>query len=133
MQKIPVSELVENLFRTRLKSNGEQYSNREVARGINDLGLGDITHAYIAKLRRDDTLNPSRDVLSKLCLFFQVPASYFFPELDRFISSEEDANISDDPSIQLHMIFRSAGLTKEEQEQVEGLFNFFRRKKKEDQ
>jgi transcriptional regulator with XRE-family HTH domain len=133
MQRVPVSELVELLFRTHLKSDGRQYSNREVARGINSLGLGDITPAYIAKLRRDDTLNPSRDVLSKLCLFFQVPSSYFFPELDRFTSSQAETTTSDDPSVQLHMIFRSAGLTKEEQEQVEGLFNFFRRKKSKDQ
>lgn len=124
MQKIPVSELVELLFRTHLKPKGQQYSNREVARGINSLGLGDITPAYIAKLRRGDTLNPSRDVLSKLCLFFQVPSSYFFPELDRFTSPQADATISDDPSVQLHMIFRSAGLTKEEQEQVEFSLQF---------
>jgi transcriptional regulator with XRE-family HTH domain len=133
MQRVPVSELVELLFRTHLKPDGRQYSNREVARGINSLGLGDITPAYIAKLRRDDTLNPSRDVLSKLCLFFQVPSSYFFPELDRFTSSQAETTTSDDPSVRLHMIFRSAGLTKEEQEQVEGLFNFFRRKKSRDQ
>ncbi len=133
MQKTPVSELVENLFRTKLKPNGEQYSNREAAHGINALGLGDITHAYIAKLRRGETPNPSRDVLTKLCLFFHVPSSYFFPELERFTSSEEDKPKQDDPLIQLHTSFRSAGLTKEEQDQVEGLFNFFRRKKTKDQ
>ena len=51
---------------------------QEVAKALND----ELDPSYLAKIRKGVIKNPGRDALKLLCLFFHVPASYFFPELE---------------------------------------------------
>ena len=130
MNEVPLAELVNALFQTQRKKNGQEYSNYEVARGIKEMGLGDITASYISKLRRGDTTNPSRDVLKQLCVFFRVPASHFFPELEVFRQGEAGAEA--DPAMQVHTALRAAGLDPDERAQLEQLIATMSRKRRGD-
>jgi transcriptional regulator with XRE-family HTH domain len=123
-----VHDLVDRLFATYRKQNGEEYSIREVAREIQKQGFGEISAGYLAKLRRGEASNPSRDVLLQLCLFFGVPASYFFPELDKQVPR---LPASGDPVVQVRTVFRSVGLPDKEREQLEGLFEMLYQRTKE--
>lgn len=129
MELPSISELVNSLFKTHRKPDGREYSTYEVAREMAKRGLGDISPGYLAKLRRGETSNPSREVLSRLCLFFRVPASYFFPELDQLIPSPDAPN--SDPMTQARIAFRAAGLAPDEQAHLEGLFEVLWRRNKE--
>jgi len=126
MEHITVADLIDNLFRTCLKEDGQQYSMNEVATGIERLGFGTLTASYIAKLRRGDIVNPGRDVLMKLCLFFNVPGSYFFPELEQVGKQQ---NVEHDAVTRLRIAFRSIGLDDDEREQIEGLIDILRNKR----
>jgi transcriptional regulator with XRE-family HTH domain len=128
MDMPPIAPLVDALFKTHRKPDGREYSTYEVAREMAERGLGEISPGYLAKLRRGETSNPSREVLSRLCLFFRVPASYFFPELDQLVPSLDDSN--SDPLAQVRVAFRAAGLAPDEQAQLEGLFELLRRRNK---
>jgi transcriptional regulator with XRE-family HTH domain len=73
-----MGELVDDLFRTHLKADGTEYSYQEVSEGVG----GKLDPAYIWKLRKGKIENPGRNALMLLCVFFRIPSSYFFPELD---------------------------------------------------
>lgn len=130
MQDASLAELVNGLYQTHRNENGQEYSNYEVARGIKEMGLGDITASYISKLRRGETTNPSRDVLKQLCVFFRVPASYFFPELEMFRQGGTGAEA--DPAMQVHTALRAAGLDPDERAQLEQLIATMSRKRRAD-
>ena len=75
-------QLLEDLFATHLKPNGDQLSNIELANWITDnIPDAEISPSYISRMRNGDKRNPSRDVLLYFCVAFNVPPSYFFPEI----------------------------------------------------
>jgi transcriptional regulator with XRE-family HTH domain len=124
-----LAELVDALFKTHLREDGREYSTYEVAKRIEELGCGRVNASHIAKLRRGESANPSRDILLRLCMFFRVPASYFFPELDQL--SLYQGKAEEDPAIQARVAFRAAGLTPDEQAHLEGIFAALRRRRNE--
>lgn len=124
-----LAELVDALFKTHLREDGREYSTYEVARKIEAMGYGKVNASHVAKLRRGESANPSRDILLSLCMFFQVPASYFFPELDQFTPHQD--HLDDDPAIQARIAFRAAGLTPDEQAHLEGILAALRRRRNE--
>src|SRR5512145_1629329 len=71
-----IAELVNRLFQEHRRTDGQEFTNQEVAHELS------IHPSYIGKIRAGKVPNPGRDTLKQLCLFFQVPSSYFFPELD---------------------------------------------------
>ena len=73
-----VATLVDHLFRTRLHPDGREYTHREVAAALDQR----LTPSHLGKLRSGQIDNPKRDTIILLCQFFQVPASFFFPELE---------------------------------------------------
>ena|SRR5215208_8462465 len=73
-----IADLVNTLFQTHRRPDGQEYSNSEISRALG----GEIAPSSLSKLRRGEIPNPGRDTLLLLCRFFKVPASYFFPELD---------------------------------------------------
>lgn len=73
-----VAQLVDDLFWTHRKENGEEYTYKEVCAALN----GAIEPSHLFKLRKGSIKNPGRKTLLALCTFFKVPATYFFPELD---------------------------------------------------
>lgn len=79
-----VAELIDQLFKTYRHPSGREYTYAEVARELND----ELDPTYIGKLRQGTIKNPGRNALLLLCMFFRVPASYFFPELET--ASEQD-------------------------------------------
>jgi transcriptional regulator with XRE-family HTH domain len=121
-----VADLINDLFLTHRKPNGQEYSTYDVAHGIKARGLGAITPSYIAKLRRGEAKNPSREVLMQLCMFFETPAAYFFPELNHLVERLMPTPL--DPMQQARLAFRSAGLTADEQAHLQGLFELLRRR-----
>src|SRR5215210_1412365 len=100
-----IGELVDRLFRTHLRADGKEYSYQEVAAALND----EIDPTYIGKLRSGKVPNPGRNTLKLLCLFFGVPASYFFPDLEPKGAAEEDPALVGERKLQIAL--RSVGLS----------------------
>lgn len=107
-----VGELVDQLFKTHLRPDGKEYTYQEVAAALN----GELDATYIGKLRSGKITNPGRNVLKLLCLFFRVPSSHFFPELDTLAKEE---NIDGEQRLQLAL--RSIGLDPETQAHIQAL------------
>jgi transcriptional regulator with XRE-family HTH domain len=92
-----VGELVDELFKTHRRSDGREHTYQEIAVKLG----GAIEPSHISKLRTGKIANPGRDTLLALCRFFEVPPSYFFPELTTpTLTSEEEAK-------QTEMVLRS--------------------------
>jgi transcriptional regulator with XRE-family HTH domain len=121
-QEVSVAELVDNLFKIYRHPNGHEYSYQEIANALN----GELDPSYIAKVRKGVIKNPGRDALKLLCQFFQVPPTYFFPDLESLDGAERQP----DEREAIRMALRSAGLSVEAQAHVEGLIEMLRPKKK---
>jgi len=76
--KVPIAKLINELFSSHLKADGQPYTNSEVARALGNR----LDATYLSKIRKGQIPNPGRDALSLICEFFQVSPTYFFPELD---------------------------------------------------
>jgi transcriptional regulator with XRE-family HTH domain len=108
-----IAQLVDDLFKKNLNSNGQEYSCQEVSKALG----GELDPSYIAKVRRGVIKNPGREALRLLGSFFKVPGSYFYPELMEFEPSTEPT----DPDDLLQRAFRSYGLSAEQQAQLKGI------------
>jgi len=117
-----VSELVNELFDTHRHESGRQYTNKEVELALK----GEVSQAYLSKLRLGQIHNPGRNHLLLLCRFFGVPASYFFPEL---------ALLPDDKHNEDHLYaaLRSYGLNAEARHYLVKLAAILRNKEDEDE
>lgn len=74
-----IAELVDRLFKLRRHpTEDREWTYREVALGT----PGAISHITIYNLRIGKIIDPTRETLLGLCYFFQVPADYFFPDLE---------------------------------------------------
>jgi transcriptional regulator with XRE-family HTH domain len=73
-----LADLLNQLFERRRHPSGREYSVREVAAAAK----GEVSRATIDAIRNGKNNNPTRNTLIALCNFFEVPSSYFFPELD---------------------------------------------------
>lgn len=77
-----IAERLDLLFKTVTKSDGQEYSYREIEELTGDA----ISSTAIWKLRAGKTQNPRRSTLEALSRAFQVPVSFF---LDESVSSED--------------------------------------------
>lgn len=118
-----VGQLIDNLFETRRKPDGKQYTHIEVAI---EMG-GAIDPSYLSKLRNDKIPNPGRDTLLALCRVFRVQPSYFFPELDP-VALEVPSR--DTAREQLRVALRSAGLDPNVQAKIEELVRALQKEEK---
>src|SRR5690242_9738184 len=109
------AQLVDYLFKTHLRPDGQEYSYHEVSKALG----GVLDPSYLAKVRRGVIKNPGRDALMHLCLFFKVPASYFFPELQALAPEQE--NPEEESINSLRMAFRSMNLSPDVQRYLEGI------------
>lgn len=73
-----LADLLNHLFKLRRHPSGREYSLREVAAAAR----GQVGRETIHAIRNGTNKNPTRSTLLALCLFFEVPPSYFFPEVD---------------------------------------------------
>lgn len=109
------AHLVDTLFKTHLRPDGQEYSYQEVSQALGR----ELDPSYLAKVRKGIIKNPGRDALMHLCLFFQVPASYFFPELEALAPAQ---NTREEESInKLRVAFRSMNLSPDVQKYLEGI------------
>jgi transcriptional regulator with XRE-family HTH domain len=74
-----LAQRLDNLFRSVRRSDGREYSHREVAEAITSSGEP-ISHSYIGQLRAGDKDNPTIKHLRALARFFGVPVEYFTNE-----------------------------------------------------
>ena len=81
-----VAELIDELFKTHTNPDGRELSYQEVARMTGN----QLNPTHISKMRNGNIPNPTRNSLLLLCQVFNVPAAYFFPELERTSPSEGD-------------------------------------------
>lgn len=107
-----VADLINELFRRNPKPNGREYTNQEIS------AASGIDSSYLSRLRTGKIPNPGRETLKNLSLFFRVPVSYFFPELDGVLPEDGDGQSFGE---QLHQVLRKAGLNQQARTQVEGL------------
>lgn len=119
-------ELLNDLFQTRRKPDGEAYTASEISNWIEDNVPGvDMSPSYISRLRSGDLRNPSRTILVALCLAFKISPVYFFPEL---------AHLTDatplDNTVMLRTALNNLGLDDESQRLVEALTRKLRRVEK---
>lgn len=122
MEAKTIGELVDQLFKTHRRPDGKEYTYQEVADGVNS----ELDPTYIGKLRSGKVPNPGRNTLKLLCLFFQVPSAYFFPELEGMAPANEDPSIAGEHQIRLAL--RSAGLSPDVQNYLQGLIKALRDK-----
>ncbi len=118
-----IAELVNDLFRTHRRPDGREYSASEIVRRLN----GQIDVSTITALRSGKVTNPTRNTLLLLCQFFNVPPSYFFPELPE--PPMEYVPQAEQPEA-IRLALRSSGLTPEDQRYVEGLIAILQRRNK---
>ncbi len=118
-----IADLVNDLFRTHRRSDGREYSASEIARKLN----GQIDVSTITALRTGKITNPTRNTLLLLCQCFDVPPSYFFPELPE---PSGDDLLQGEQFEALRIALRSSGLTPEAQKYVEGLIGILQRHNK---
>lgn len=110
-----IAHLVDVLFKTHLKPDGQEYSYQEVSQALNK----ELDPSYLAKVRKGVIKNPGRDALMHLCLFFHIPASYFFPELEALAPAQ---HTREEESINtLRVAFRSLNLSPDVQKYLEGI------------
>lgn len=72
-----LAQLLDHLFKMRRHTSGREYSYREVAAATE----GEVSYQSIYRIRTGANRNPTYNTIVALCLFFQVPPSYFFPQL----------------------------------------------------
>lgn len=110
-----IADLVDALFQQkRNPTNGRVFSYAQVSRALN----GALQPSYIAKLRSGEIKNPGWDALLHLCMFFEVPAAYFFPELPSALAEER-------PEDALRHVLAALHLTAHQQSLVEALVYTF--------
>jgi transcriptional regulator with XRE-family HTH domain len=110
-----VAELVDDLFKTHKKSDGTEYTYQEVSTGVDNK----LDPGYLWKLRKGKIENHGRNALMLLCIFFRVPASYFFPELDNLQPAA-------DADEQIQFALRSTRLPADVQNQLQELIKVLR-------
>jgi transcriptional regulator with XRE-family HTH domain len=118
-----IAELVDQLFKTHLRPDGKEYSYQEISAALG----GELEPTLIGKIRSGKTKNPSRNTLKLLCLFFKVPAAYFFPELEDLDAQPET------PEQQLAHALRSLGLAPAMQSHVQAVIQALRHNKHDEQ
>ncbi len=119
-------ELLNDLFQTRRKPDGDTYTASEISNWIEDNVPGvDISPSYISRLRSGDLRNPSRTILVALRLAFKTPPAYFFPELAHL----NDATPPDN-TVLLRTALNNLGLDDESQRLIEALTRKLRRVEK---
>jgi transcriptional regulator with XRE-family HTH domain len=106
-----IADIVNGLFATYLRPDGQEYSNAEVSRALK----GELSRGYLSKLRAGEIPNPGRNALLALCRFFDQPPSVFFPELQEELTEEVDS-----------LPLRTTGLTPEARRYVEGIVDLLR-------
>ena len=114
------AQLVDYLFKTHLKPDGQEYSYQEVSKALGR----ELDPSYLAKVRRGVIKNPGRDALMHLCLFFRVPASYFFPELETLAPGQQTPE--EESMNSLRVAFRSMNLSPDVQKYLEGIITALR-------
>lgn len=114
-----VAELVDQLFKRYRRPDGKEYTYQEVSKALG----GEIEVSTIGKIRSGIISNPGRKALLLLCQFFEVPASYFFPELE--ILAPRDT--APTPEQQLESAFRSMGFPADVQEHLVGVARAFKK------
>ncbi len=126
MGEANIGELVDQLFKTHLRADGKEYSLQEVAAALN----GEIDPTYLGKLRSGKVPNPGRNTLKLLCLFFGVPASYFFPELEPKVVAEEDPALTGERKLQVAL--RSVGLSPDMQAHLQAVIKALRQQQQDE-
>jgi len=101
MDRARVADLVDALFKMHVRPDGKPYTYKDVERGTD----GRLKETTVRKLRDGTVRNPGRDALMELCFFFQVPASYFFPELEVLAPPSDDVAQQN----QVQVVLRSIG------------------------
>jgi transcriptional regulator with XRE-family HTH domain len=119
MELVNVSELVDQLFKRYRRPDGKEYTYQEVSTALG----GEIDISTISKIRSGVISNPGRKALLLLCQFFQIPASYFFPELEMFAPRDTTPT----PEQQLEAAFRSMGFPADVQEHLVGVARAFKK------
>ena len=74
------AEKLERLFRDVHPPGRGPYNNPEVAKGIEDAGLGKISPSYVWALRSGKSPNPTLQHMEALARFFEVPTAYFLDD-----------------------------------------------------
>lgn len=118
------AQLVDDLFKEHRKPDGQEYSYQEVSKRLK----GELDASSIAKIRKGVIKNPGRDALMLLCRFFQVPASYFFPELEE-LDLPQDAS-DEEPMNTVRVALRSMDLSTDVQDYLEGIIKVLRQQGK---
>ncbi|MFI1171898.1 helix-turn-helix domain-containing protein [Streptomyces melanogenes] len=114
-----LADRINFLFSTIRDSNGQRYSNEQVAAAIRKSGVV-ISQSYIWQLRRKKKTNPTLRHLQALADFFRVPVSYFFESgicdhLEPVMSNFEET--AKDSQIRL-IAMRTEGLSEARRRQV---------------
>ena len=120
-----VSRVVDDLFRTQLHPEGREWRYVEVAAAINTryrhlLGDTQVETSHLSKIRTGDIRDPNRRMLMALALFFGVPITRFFPELDVVMSPATN------PADQLRHALLLHGLSPALMTHIEGLIREIR-------
>ena len=113
-----IAQLIDDLLYTHRKPDGREYTYKEIAEALDRR----VEPSHLSKLRTGKITNPGRETLLDLCRFFQIPPSYFFPELD-ILPKPPITSTTDEA---LHVTLRSSGLRPHVQTKLEELIQALR-------
>lgn len=68
---LPLSNLIDFLFKTCVKPNGGRYTSKDLADNI------EMSETHVSLLRNGKTNNPGYQTLIAICDYFNVPFMYF--------------------------------------------------------
>ncbi len=77
---LTLAQKLDQLFKSVLSPDGNEYTYREVTEGINKMGETKISPAVIWRLRTGEHDDPKKSQLEAIAKFFEVPLEYFYGE-----------------------------------------------------
>lgn len=114
-----MGRLIDDLFKLKTKPGGKEYKYQEVADFVEHRFQDTIDPSYVGKLRRGVVQNPTKKILLYLASFFEVPITYFYPEL----SHQQELK----PEQAIRAALRSYGIGDEAETYLAGLANLLQK------
>ena len=124
---LSLADKLNRLFETVHPAGRGEYSPEEVAKGINEVGGGSISPAYIYLLRKGQRDNPTKRHLELLAAFFGVTPAYFFDdEAARKIDAQLELLAAMRDQDVLQVALRANGLSTESLRMIVGMIEHTR-------
>jgi transcriptional regulator with XRE-family HTH domain len=123
-----LAEKLDRLLRAIHPRGRGEYTYREVADGVRQLGLAPISGTYVWQLRTGQRTNPTMKHIEGLAAFFGVPVNYFFnDDVATRVDTELDMIVALRETPIRHIALRASGLSPESLSAITEMIEHVRR------